>query len=403
MSINTYPSNIDRDFRIDFIRDAKEHVYWFTPCLSEEERSLINEIRDCLPAGVVVIHEYNDKNFNEKGYCFVLEDTKSCLDVELRTNVDGYTYDSLLVVDHVGCCYNHSSTEERNNLKFIHDINEVKLSLLKKVIENEHFVQISLLDSELFGNELLKNIIDNRDINDIPKVNELYNQIILTSDIEFSRIQQRICKVSINTPGIRTKDRHLDIGAVFDILGKPSEEIMDRLMLRWKIFGKDPNVDKEYKKLHEDFEKIKEKYTIVLNPQGRYILEKDKHLFEKEINKFRERLKIESINIIQQKINESKAILRKMITNIYYYTKNHDETLKACSKFELDSIIESIQANFPTVEDVIESSDVIYEYSSIERWEILNREFCRRLLHLVRNSDNELASVLQMSLMKNAI
>lgn len=91
---------------------------------------------------------------------------------------------------------------------------------------------------------------------------EITDKAIITTDIKLKMIQDKISKVIIKTPGIRTNNINIDISNVVDIIGRPSPQIVDRFALRWKIFGKDNNVNKEYKKLYSNLEKIKKNLRL---------------------------------------------------------------------------------------------------------------------------------------------
>lgn len=125
-------------------------------------------------------------------------------------------------------------------------------------------------------------------------------------------------------------------------------------------------------------------------------MEKDKSEFEIEINKFKEKIKQEAINLIEEKIDNSKSILKDLIIDFYNFSKLKEEEFKTCTEMELESIIENSKANFPTVDGVIEKCNVVYEYPSIEVVDISNKEFCKKLVIKVRESDKELTRILDL-------
>lgn len=397
MKINDYPSYIDEKFRINFVKKAKERVYWISPRFSKDEDEIVNKIKNKLPEGCVSSYAYKSSVLNDRGYCFSLEDDQNYIDIQLLSKNKDVTYDSLLIVDSTGYYYNCERDEETQNAIFINEISDVKLKELEKTLKNKNIIQISLFNNGniLDVEELTKNISCNIDESNVKTTDETTNRVILTTDIELKMIQDRISKIIINTPGIRTKDRHIDISNAMDIIGRLDQNIANRLSLRWKIFGRNYNIENEYKKLHNELEEIKDTYTIMINPNGRFILNKDKGSFEVEIEKFKEKLKHEALNIIEQEIRNSKSILKDLVINCYKFAKSNQEELKTCTEMELEYIIDCLISSFPTVEDVIEKCDVVYEYPTIESIDILNKEFCRKLLNKIKESDRELAAILK--------
>ncbi|MDP4090439.1 MAG: hypothetical protein Q8930_14385 [Bacillota bacterium] len=390
----TYSGSVNVLSKAGFAKDAKEHVYWICPKFSEAEVETINTIRDKLGEENVIIYEYGKSILEDKGRCFSLEDEIRCIDIQLLTGVHNKVYDSLLVVDNSAYNYDHEANNAFGSCVLIENISEVKLKELKKEIQS-NIIQINL-----FGNtEMMKDMefTDSKILVDNPTglTDGLLSNLIVRTDIELKLIQDKICRVNIRTPGIRTDDRNIDISCIGDIIGKPDKHVADRLSLRWKIFGRDKNVNNGYQKLQNDLERIKEDYLITINSYGRFILQKDKPLFERVVTEFKSRLKQENKNFIQEKIDESKEMLDNLAADIFRFAENNSDVLKTCSRMELETIVGYLKSSFPTVEDVIENSDVELDYISMEREDILNKEFSRQLLEKIGTLDNELTMLLE--------
>lgn len=385
---------VDESFRVEFIRSAKEHVYWVSPKFTETENKVIDEIKNKLRKENVYIHKYEKSDFRDKGRCFSLEDDNRCIYIELNTKDGSTIYDSLLIVDQIACSYNHKVCNVEEKASFIRGISDIKLKEFKKEIERK-VIQINFFGSgeTVHEKELIENITEGDVMDRLHDSGVLGSNIIIKTDIDLKFIQDRICKVTIRTPGIRTDDRNIDISGMLNIFGKPDKEVSDRLTLRWKVFGSD--IDGEYKKLQDELERIKDRYLISISTYGKFIFEKHKPLFEDEIKAFRKRLKMETKSIIRQRIEDSKDILIKLITNVYTFASSYREMLKTCSSMELELIKDYIKLSFPTVSGVDEKSDVELEYSSIEKMDILNKDFCRKLLSETAEFDKELAVFLE--------
>lgn len=398
--LKTYdcPDSIDESFELEFVKGAEEHVYWICPRLTEAEKEAVSALQVKLGASRIVIYEYENSKLKDEGHFFSLEKDSSRIDIQLVTEGEGVTFDSLLVVDYAAYNYNYEDPDKFENARFIEGINDVKLKELKKNIESRQAVQLSFFDNKQIKRDKASNEDEALEVANLVTLSESSNPVkkyLTKMDFKLQEIQDRICKVDIHSTGTKTEVIHIDISSAFDIVGKPSGEVADRLMLRWKVFGEDEIIKNDYRKIHADLENIKNSYCITTDSNEKYILEKNKPLFERDMNRFRTRLKLKTANIIKEKIEDSKAALIDLVRNIYGFARLNKDSLKACSNMELEGIVENLRQGFPTVDEVIEKCDVMIEYSSIEKSDILNKEFCSRLLDAVGNSDRELEHLMQ--------
>jgi hypothetical protein len=204
-----------------------------------------------------------------------------------------------------------------------------------------------------------------------------------------------IKKLDIEAPGIRTNNRNIEINNILGVIGRPASDIDERLSLRWKVFGQDLTMEKEYTKYRKELEKIKGKYIINLGQYGKYIQTKDIESFEDSIETYRIRFKTNSINLVQEKISESRLILEKLIKMLYTSAQDYKDDLKTCTNFELQNIIETAIAKFPKINDIVGASDIIVTYSELSKNEITNKDFCQQLLTKLPDIDGALYSNLR--------
>lgn len=81
MEINDYPSYIDENFRMNFVKNSKERVYWISPKFSKNEIDVVNEAKKKLHNNCVNSHEYSKSTLSDRGHSFYLEDEHICIDI----------------------------------------------------------------------------------------------------------------------------------------------------------------------------------------------------------------------------------------------------------------------------------------------------------------------------------
>lgn len=392
MSFKKFPDYVDEKYRIEFVKSAKENVYWISTYFSAKETEVLDEIRHKISYEKVWICECQKSTINDEGYCFSIDEKNRHISVKLRLKNSEKLNKSLLVVDNIACIYNHESNKDGTNARFLKDIGKVEFNELIRRLNEEKIIQINLLDNYGGMRGLESLIKTNSQEEELTKDNTLSinSNLSVKVDVVLGEIQARIKKISIKTPGIKTDIRHIEINDILNLIGKFDSKISERLVLRWKVFGDDNIMKEEYRILKKELEAMKDGYTINLNSFGRFILVRDVKSFEDQIKKFRKKLKNNSINIIQKKTAESMTILENLTHQFYSYAKSESDTLKTCSDFELENIIEIIKSKFPKITEVVDNSDVIISYTELSKNDISNKELCRQLLNNLDNVDKEL-------------
>jgi hypothetical protein len=390
LELKNIPTYINEVYRINLIKTAKERVWWISPDFLLEEEEAILQAKKNLGENNVHIYKPQCRNINDEGYCFSIDENTRVIKVKLRPKSSEELNERLLIVDNIACIYNHAKDTSNINVRFIQGIDKIEVNSKS---ENGRTIQINILDN--------KNKINNSQITESSNFNEkktIKDDSLLLDDTEeaiFEKIQTLIKKLDVEAPGIRTNNRNIEINNILGIIGRPVADIDERLSLRWKIFGQDLAMEKEYAKYRKELEKIKKKYIINLGQYGKFIQSKDIESFEESIKTYRIRFKTNSINLVQEKISESRLILEKLIKMLYISVKDYKEDLKTCTNFELQNIIETAIAKFPKINDIVGASDIIINYSELSKGEIANKDFCQELLTKIPDIDGTLYSNLR--------
>jgi hypothetical protein len=383
---------IDEGYRTKFVKTAKERVCWISPHFSAKEVDAIRSIMKTLGEDKVRVHKSQSKNINDKGYCFSIDESSSHIGVKLLPKNSEELNESLLIVDNTACVYNHKPIEGNINARFLQGIDRVEFTELLNSLEKEKIIQTSLLDNirklkEASSMELAKELTAELDKGrKLPARSDGNSKL----DIALEELQRKIRKVHIVAPGTRTDKINFEVNDILNIVGRLSSEFDQRLALRWKVFGEDDSIEAEYEKYRRELEVLKDKFTINLGGFGRYILVSNQAEFDSHLHKYRARLKSESTSLLEKKIEESKAILEGLIKQFYFYAAEDRETLKTCSSFEMQNIIEVVRSKFPNARDIRVRSDVLVSYTELSRRDIANREFVKQLLPQLDTRDADL-------------